>query len=165
MSRVDSKKLLRPSVLDRLIDNDPQNQSEVDVGRQQQSKQLRDSVKRDLENLLNTRFSVTSPPEELTQLEKSLFNYGLPDLATLNILNIHARNEFSLRLERVLAEYEPRFKSIKVNYIENKDKADRTLRFRIDAVIYADPLPEMVVFDSVLESITRMVTIKNVSHG
>jgi len=165
MSRLDSKKKLRPSILDRLIDNEPHNQAELDPGHHQQLKQLRESVKRDLETLLNTRYRVLAPPDEYKQLDKSLLNYGLPDLATVNIIDTQKRNEFTKRLELTLREFEPRFKSVKVSYVDNKDAIDRTLRFRIDAIIYADPLPEVVVFDSVLESVTRTVTIKEISRG
>ena len=162
MARVDKTKKLRPSVLDRLLDDDPHNQTEQDPGQHQLIKQLRNSVRRDLEALLNTRYHVTSPPDELHEVEKSLFNYGLPDLATLNIIDSKKRDEFTARLQKTLAEYEPRFKSVKVSYIDNKDETDRTLRFRIDAVIYADPLPQVVVFDSVLETVTRTVSVKEI---
>jgi len=94
-----------------------------------------------------------------------LLNYGLPDLASVNIIDIEKRNEFAKKLEQTLNYFEPRFKSVKVSFMENFDKSDRTLRFRIDAVIYADPLPEIVVFDSILESATRMVSVKEISHG
>ena len=165
MARVDKKKKLRPSLLDRLIDNDPHNQAETDQGRHQLLRQMRDSVRRDLETLLNTRYHIIAPPEEYVELDKSLLNYGLPDLATVNIIDKNRREEFTARLEKTLAEFEPRFKSVRVSYIDNKDNTDRTLRFRIDAEIYADPLPETVVFDSVLESVTRTVTVKEMSHG
>ncbi len=165
MARIDSKKKLRPSILDRLIDNEPHNQAELELGHHQQLKQLRESVKRDLETLLNTRYRMLTPPEEFKQLDKSLLNYGLQDLATVNIIDNHKRSEFTKRLEQTLREFEPRFKSVAVSYVDNKDTTDRTLRFRIDATIYADPLPEVVVFDSILESVTRTVTIKEVSRG
>jgi len=165
MARIDKKKKLRPSVLDRLIDNDPHNQHENDPGQHQLLKQLRDSVRRDLENLLNTRYYLFSPPEQYAELEKSLLNYGLPDLATVNILDARKRDEFTEKLEKTLIEFEPRFKSVKVSYLENADKIDRTLHFRIDAEIFAEPLPEVVIFDSVMESVTRIVSIKEISHG
>ena len=165
MSRVDSKKKLRPSILDRLLDNEPHIQTEVDTGRHQYQKQLRDSVRRDLENLLNTRYYLMTPPDDMPQLDKSLLNYGLPDLATVNIIDSQKRKDFTQKLEQALREYEPRFKTVKVSYIENTDRVDRTLRFRIEVVMYADPLPEVVVFDSLLESVTRTVTIKEISHG
>lgn len=165
MSRVDSKKKLRPSVLDRLLDNEPHNQAELDPGHHQQLKQLRESIKRDLECLFNTRVHIMKPPDELHELDHSLLNYGIPDLATVNINDVVQRDEFTSRLEQTLRMFEPRFKSVKVSFNNNIDSADRTLRFRIDAIMYADPLPETIVFDSVMESVTRTVTVNEVSHG
>lgn len=165
MARITKKKKLRPSIIERLMDNEPHNQTENDPDRYQLVKQLRDSVRRDLENLLNTRYHVIEPPEELLQLDKSLLNYGLPDLATVNIIDINKRQKFIKKLEKTLIEFEPRFKSVKVSYLDNKDHADHTLRFRIDAEIYAEPLPEVVIFDSILESVTRAVSVQEVSYG
>jgi len=165
MARIDKKKNLRPSIFDRLIDDEAYNQSESAAGAHQQLKQLRNSVRRDLEHLLNSRFRVIEPPEEYIQLEHSLLNYGLPDLATVNIIDEENRKAFTTRLEKILRDYEPRFKSVKVSYQENKDSLDRTLRFRIDATLYADPAPEIVIFDSALEPITRTVNIKEIGHG
>lgn len=162
MARVGKDKKLRPSILDRLLDDEPHNQAEHDPGQHQLIKQLRDSVRRDLESLLNTRYHVTTPPDELHEVERSLLNYGLPDLATVNVIDGKRRDEFTTNLQKTLVAYEPRFKSVKVSYIDNKDETDRTLRFRIDAVIYADPLPQVVVFDSVLETVTRAVSVKEI---
>lgn len=165
MARIDKKKKLRPSILDRLFDDEPHNQSEVDMGDHQYLRQLKKSIRRDLENLLNTRFYINEPSDEFTEIESSLLNYGLPDLATVNIIDIDKRNEFTRRLEQTLREFEPRFKSVKVSYLDNVDNTDRTLRFRIDGTIYADPSPEVVIFDSILESVTRTVSVKEVGHG
>lgn len=162
MARVDKNKKLRPSILDRLLDDEPYNQTELDPGQHQLIKQLRNSVRRDLESLLNTRYHIMQPPDEFKEVDKSLLNYGLPDLATINISDSKRRDEFTANLQRTLIEYEPRFKSVKVSYIDNKDETDRTLRFRIDAVIYADPMPQVVVFDSILESVTRSVSVKEI---
>ncbi len=163
--RLDKKKEIRPSILDRLIDKEPHLNQEASIGRSQYLRDLRTSVKRDLENLLNTRFRMKSAPEHLSQLELSLINYGLPDLATVNIADIEKKREFIKSLERTLARFEPRFKSIKVQHIENKDSGDRSLRFRIDATLYADPAPEIIVFDSVLDPVFRTVTVEESHHG
>src|SRR5690606_20032861 len=97
--RVDKKKELRPSILDRLLDDEPHIQVEADKNRHQHLRELRNSVKRDLENLLNTRYRMVDPPEEFPQLEVSLLNYGLPDLATVNIADIEKKRNFSRRVE------------------------------------------------------------------
>ena len=165
MSRINKKKKLRPSILDRLMDNDPGNNFDVDMDQHQKLKQLRNSVRRDLENLLNTRFRIIEPSDDLTELKRSLLNYGLPDLATVNVSDKTKQKEFIDHLESILIDFEPRFKTVKVNYMENSDSLDRSLRFRIDATLYADPSPEVVIFDSILEPVTRTVNVEENSHG
>ncbi|MCW8899156.1 MAG: type VI secretion system baseplate subunit TssE [Gammaproteobacteria bacterium] len=165
MAHIDKKKKLRPSILDRLLDDEPDNLNEIDPGQHQKLRQLRNSVRRDLENLMNARFRVMEPNEEYHELENSLLNYGLPDLATINITDLDKRKEFTSKMEKILKGFEPRFKDVNVSYMENKDNIDRTLRFRIDATLYADPSPEVVVFDSVLEPVTRSISIEEHGHG
>jgi len=164
MARVDKKKKLRPSILDRLFDDEPEIKNDVDIGQHQKLKQLRSSVRRDLENLMNARYRVMEPGEEYEELNKSLLNYGLPDLATINITDLDKRKEFTFKMEKILKEFEPRFKDVNVSYLENTDNTDRTLRFRIDATLYADPSPEVVVFDSILEPVTRSISIEEPGH-
>jgi len=165
MAYIDKKRKIRPSIFDRLIDNQPHIRSEIETGQDHKLIELRQSVRRDLEHLLNTRYRIIEPGEEFTQVEQSILNYGLPDLATVNISDIEKRKEFTHHLERILRTFEPRFKEIKVAYIENKDLKDRTLRFRIDATLYADPTPEVIVFDSVLEPISRTVSLEEPRNG
>lgn len=165
MPRLDKSKKLRPSILDRLLDDEPTVQIESLTDAQHHLKQLRASVRRDLENLLNTRYRVVAPPEDLPELEVSLMNYGLPDLATVNIVNLDKRREFIRDLERVLKTYEPRFKTVRVRTLDSGEKTDRTLRFRIDATLYADPAPETVVFDSVLDPVSRSVNVEESLYG
>lgn len=165
MAFVDKERNLRASVLDRLFDDEPNVSVDSERSRQRKLKDLRNSVRRDLESLLNARYRVVSPPEEYCELSTSLLNYGLPDLATVNMLDVSKRQEFTRNIENIIRTYEPRFKSVKVSYIDNARKADRTLRFRIDAIMYADPAPEVVVFDSILEPVLRSVTVEESLHG
>lgn len=163
--KLNKKKEIRPSILDRLIDSDPHTQLASNVSSNQYVRDLRMSVKRDLENLLNTRIRMKSAPEHLQHLEQSLINYGLPDLATLNIIDLEKKCEFIKDLEKNLARYEPRFKSIRLHHVDNKDSGDRSLRFRIDAILYADPAPEIIIFDSILDPVFRTVTIEESHYG
>lgn len=165
MAPVNKDRNLRESILDRLFDEDPGLSVDSEKTRQRKLKDLRSSVRRDLEHLLNTRYRIVSPPEELQQVETSLLNYGLPDLATVNMLDVAKRREFTRNIENIIRTFEPRFKSVSVRYLDNNEKTDRTLRFRIDAVMYADPAPEIVVFDSVLEPVLRAVTVEESKHG
>lgn len=163
--RNDQKKEFRASILDRLLDDEPQTQTDIDKSRHQQLRELRDSVRRDLQNLLNTRHRMVSPPEEYSQLEISLLNYGLPDLAAINIADLEKKKSFTRLLEKILSDFEPRFKTVKVQHITNTNTTDRTLKFRIDATLYADPAPEIVVFDSVLDPVSRIVNVEESKHA
>ncbi len=165
MASVDKKRKLRASVLDRLIDNEPQSSIDMDANNYHKLKNLRDSVRRDLENLLNTRYKIMQPDEKYSELESSVLNYGLPDLATVNMADIEKKQQFLENFESILREFEPRFKSINISFLDNTDKLDRTLRFRIDATLFADPYPEVIVFDSVLEPVTRSINVKEVGNG
>jgi len=161
MARIDKKQELLPSIFDRLTDNTHYSHDPAMPGSFQRIRELRESVKRDLENLLNTRFRITEWPENLEQLDASLVNYGLPDLATINLLDSTRRKNFCRFLEDTIQKFEPRFKNIEVSHVGNVDENDRSIRFRIEAVLHASPSPETVVFNSVLEPVSRSLKIED----
>lgn len=165
MPRITNNRNLRPSIIDRLIDQDPDNQVDNDNGRHQKLRELRQSVRRDIENLFNTRIRMLAPDDNYTELQSSMLNYGLPDLATVNLSNIEKRREFVREMERLLLVFEPRFKTVNVVYVENGDSTQRLLKFRIDGTLYADPSPEAVVFDSILEPVSRNVSVEESGHA
>ena len=119
---------------------------ETEQDRHQHITQLLNSVRRDVENLLNTRYRLIAPDDEYRQLENSILNYGLPDLATVNIIDQDCKNAFISDLKNIIKRFEPRFKSISIRHLDNQNKDDHTLRFRIDGVLYAEPAPETVDF-------------------
>lgn len=160
MAHIDKTKKLRPSILDRLIDDEPQVSLDPGGAQRHSVKQLRNTLRRDIENLLNTRCCLSAPPEDLGEVERSMFNYGLPDLATVNVIDAKKREEFMVKLQRALMQFEPRFKSVKVTCSDNAEQNDRALHFRIDAVVFAEPQPEVIVFDSTLETVSRTVSVK-----
>lgn len=165
MAKLDKDRNLRESILDQLFDDEPELSVDSEKSRQRKLKELRNSVRRDLESLLNSRCRIMTPPEELDEVQVSLLNYGLPDLATINMLDVVKKKEFTRNVEYIIRTFEPRFKTVKVSHLDNTHKTDRTVRFRIDAVMYADPAPEVVVFDSVLEPVLRTVTVEESAHG
>ncbi len=155
---------IRASLLDRLLDDEPHLQEERDPRWKSRLLDLRNGIRRDLEDLLNARCRVLSPPAGSRHLSDSILNYGLPDLATINMLDTDRKRVFTRDMENIIRAFEPRFKSVRVQFLENVSKSDRALRFRIDAVMYAHPAPEVVVFDSVLEPLLRTVTVEESPH-
>jgi type VI secretion system protein ImpF len=141
-------------MLDRLIDDDPGERQERPKSAAQQLRDLRDGVIRDVGNLLNTRRRWPPPDPALTELVPSLADYGVPDFTGADLSTPKAREEFRALLSMALRRYEPRFKSVRVELLENSDATDRTLRFRVDAMLHADPAPEPLVFDSVVDPVS-----------
>ncbi len=165
MAEISSRQTLLPSVLDRLLDENPGTTREVARSRTQVLRELKQSVRRDLENLLNTRWRPTAWPPDLTELDRSLVGYGIPDITAAELGSPGAREEFRRTVEAVIRRFEPRFKSVRVAMRGNLEPLDRTLRFRIDAVLYAEPAPEPVSFDSAVEPATGNVEVKGASDG
>lgn len=164
MSRIRPDQLLLPSVLDRLVDEDPLQHSDHERPRAQLLRELKQSVRRDLENLLNTRICLypipTPSPEHWKNLENSLVNYGIPDFGGLMMGARSERESLRRRIENTIRHFETRFKQVQVLLVDDRgDNRDRTVRFRIDGLLHAEPTPEPVVFDSQLQPTSGDFTV------
>jgi type VI secretion system protein ImpF len=155
---------LVPSVLDRLIDREPDVSREPPKARHQVLRELKEAVRRDLEDLLNTRQRWPAWPAHLEELKNSLVNYGIPDFTGAGMGSAKDMQEVGRALQAVIQQQEPRFKRVKVTLLDNAEPLDRTLRFRIDALLQVDPAPEPVVFDSTLKPGTGSFEVKGAGH-
>jgi type VI secretion system protein ImpF len=156
---------LIPSVLDRLIDNEPDVRRETPRSRNQVLRDLKQSVRRDLENLLNTRVRCVPFGPEMKYLRKSLVNYGIPDLTGSSPISPKEREEFRRTVEAVVKQYESRLKKLRVRLLDVSESIDRTIRFHIDAVLQAEPAPEPISFDSTLRLTTGSFEVKGDANG
>lgn len=147
------------SVLDRLIDDHPEMTKETPKSRGQLLRELKQCVRRDLENLLNTRWRAHPWPKHLGELERSLVNYGIPDFTGMSFGSAGGQQRLVEMIEQTIRRFEPRFKQVKVELLPAADQSSRTLRFRIDALLGAEPAPEPVVFDTQLEASTGQFEI------
>ncbi len=109
---------------------------------------------------MNTRWRCESWSIEYAELNRSLVRYGIPDISSANLSSEKGRWEFIKTVEETIRIFEPRFKSVHVQFVENSDYTDRTLRFRIDAMLYGHPAPEPIVFDSAVEPATGEFSVK-----
>jgi type VI secretion system protein ImpF len=160
MARIKADQPLVPSVLDRLLDDEPDVSREAPRNHNQILADLKQSLRRDLENLLNSRCRCLLWPSDLAELDKSLVNYGVPDITGADLGAAKGREQFCRTVQGVLRQYEPRFKTVTVQMLANPDPLDRTLNFRIDGLLYADPAPEPVVFDSSMKPVTGSFEVK-----
>lgn len=159
--RIDPDQPLLSSVLDRLLDEDPQSPTAPAKSRGQHLAELRQALRRDLEHLLNTHQCCLALAPELRELPLSLLDYGMPHFLGLTAAEASAREQFRIQVETLLRRFEPRFKRVAVTLLANADQLERTLRFRIDALVHADPEPESISFDSMLEPAHRRFAVRH----
>jgi len=152
MARTDNEVRITQSVLDRLLDYEPEVTREAPASRGKSLRQLKQAVRRDLEFLLNTRQIVGGIPPELKELSVSLAAYGLPDYSSASVRSSADQHRMRRALELMVTTFEPRLKDVSVTLEPARD-TERALRFRIDANLLVEPSPEPVVFDTVLQLI------------
>jgi type VI secretion system protein ImpF len=147
-------------LLDRLIDVAPDQERDPPTSVVDSMVSLRASVRRDLEALLNARRRWRSWPEHLTQLATSPLGFGIPDFASGAFNDAHRREELRIEIEETIRRFEPRFLSVRVNLVDVKGQLETTLRLRIEAVLHAEPAPEAVTFDTVVDPTTDNVMVR-----
>jgi type VI secretion system protein ImpF len=160
MPPIRSDQPLVSSVLDRLLDDDPAASTEPARNRSQLLRELKLSVRRDIESLLNARRRNVTIPPGLPELANSLLTYGIPDFSGTGPATDDQRKAFCRQLETIIRQGEPRLLRVSVALVADPTPEDRTLRFRIDALLRADPSPEPVVFDSALEPATHQFAVQ-----
>lgn len=157
MARESKHPRLLLSVLDRLlVDTELTSIREPD---RYTVDHLRQSVGRDLELLLNTRQRCLALPDGLDELPQSLMNYGLPDFAGANVTTDEQRTILKREVEETIRRFEPRLKNVQVDVLAQGASLDRALRLRIDAVVEAEPISEHVIYDSVMDPVTRTFSV------
>lgn len=138
---------IQTSILDRLIDHEPEVSRETVQHRLADIRAIKQSVIRDMENLLNTRRNIFPVPEEFREVNNSLFVYGLPDFSSLNPRSPQVKQMLRRDIEQTVARFERRLKNIKVQ-VEMSDKMEQKIRFRITGILHVEPLSEPVTFDT-----------------
>lgn len=160
MAKFDFKTGTVPSVLDRLLDDDPTVSQDPVTNRFQHVRGLERAVARDLEALLNSRQeTLTELGAEFAEVNNSLMTYGLPDLISFSLDVDDDRHKIRRLLEQIINRFEPRLDRVTVT-LEPARSHDRGLRFAINALLRLDPAPEPVRFDAVLQVNTQQYTVK-----
>lgn len=149
-------RLLTP-MMDRFLDTSGKLNEPHQVLRQ-----LRESVRRDLEHLFNTRYRCVSPTDSSGAMQGSILNFGIPDLSTINMNSSSSRNDFCRLIERTILAHEPRIKSVKVKSEQKINHQDPCVHFRVEAVLHANPAPELIVFDSTLNPVSQSVDVSEI---
>lgn len=158
MAQPDKHEVLRPTILDRLIAKDSSASFEgVSV------RELKASVARDVEWLLNTRVWVPWNLEGFEEARTSLLAYGLPDLSTYSWAEVDHAKSVGALIEECIRRFEPRIqpRSVHCDVERAEDISNFELRVRIEAVLHVEPILEPVVFDSGLDLAAGSIRIES----
>lgn len=138
---------IQASVLDRLIDNEPGISREPVQHRTLNINQIKASVVRDMENLLNTRRQITPVPAEFREINNSLFVYGLQDFTSKDPRSPVIKQQLRNDIEKTIARFDSRLRNVMVR-IEAPTASERNMRFRITGLLVIEPITEPISFDT-----------------
>jgi type VI secretion system protein ImpF len=138
-----------PGLLDRLMD--PRHHAQGGVLPRMSVEQLKDSVARDLEALLNTRLAIPADVFRHFPLAKaSILNYGLVDFAGYCLSNTDEREAICASLVAAVTAHEPRLSSVTAT-LENEPGSVNRLNFVINGTLQLDSGAEPVNFNAILQ--------------
>ncbi len=154
MSQWSLRERLQPSLLDRLIDEHPDRESEVASDQFLDQAALKRAVIRDLSALLNcVAFDVVHNLDRYPHVKNSVINYGVPDLSGQTAEDLVPR-DIERGIMRAIQRFEPRILRSGLRVRVNHDAqlmSSNTLVFEIEGVFFGQPAPFQVSLKSELD--------------
>lgn len=143
----------RSTLFDRLFAEQENGLSGMSI------QQLRESVARDLEDLLNSRIAkFDRNMDEFPLVKKSILQFGIIDFIGLSTANPLDRDKICQSIEQSITAHEPRLKQIKVDMLFDGHNMG-ALCLSIQAYLNIHPLYEPVIFDALLKPTTQQYVI------
>lgn len=167
MATLTPSERLQPALLDRLVDEAPDNQQEVREARLINTRKLRAAVLRDLAWLLNA----TRPTEEIDATRfpyanASVINYGMPALSGSTASTLDAA-DLESRIREAILHYEPRIipSTLKVDALVSDMSLDHhnQIQVEIRGKLWAQPVPLEIMLRTAMDLETSQVTIQDAS--
>lgn len=155
-----------PSLLDRLLDAQPQARGET-VRPTLSIEQLKETVARDVESLLNARHGAARLElERYPHARRSIVAFGLDDFAAMSLSSLVDRAAICRSIERAITDHETRLQHVQVELDrQGQDTGAQKLCFAIRAVLVTHPLQEPVSFDAVLQTTTQTYAVATGRRG
>jgi len=130
-------------MLDRLIDE------RADVYHYSLN-QLIESIRRDLEYLLNTPRIRSRFGPEFRELHSSILDFGIPDVVSITGKEAKLWESLLDDIENSIARFEPRLKNVVTSLKQNQHKHNAKVEFEIRGELVFEPSPELI-FESIIE--------------
>jgi type VI secretion system protein ImpF len=135
-------------LFDRLVDRDLTLSRELVQMRTLDRRGVRESVRRELEQLFNTRCPI--PAHRLGSRPRTVIDYGIPDFSTFAARDPHDRARLATILRKAVEDYEPRLANVRVEIDALVDN-DFRLNGAISADLVIDGVSEPVLFETALQ--------------
>jgi type VI secretion system protein ImpF len=146
------------SLLDRLTDDDPDNNRDQTVSSWQQAREFQEALCRDLTALLNTRRPEEPFDSSWDQCVDSVLLYGIPDYTAYNLTNEHEQELVRKSIERAVRLFEPRLGRVSVTMLK-ADPLQPVLRYQITCILRALGELDPVTFDVALPRDSRRIAV------
>jgi type VI secretion system protein ImpF len=144
VAKLKAENLVTQSLLDRLCDVD-----DWPTTRAQSMRLYRETIKRDVEYLLNSRRPPIPEMHRYPKTSASVANFGLPDINSYSE-SANDQNALMASILQTLRRFEPRIQGVRV-FVVRAETLSRSLRFHIEGKIQFDTMIENIEFDTVLE--------------
>jgi type VI secretion system protein ImpF len=137
----------RALLFDRLVGLDNEASEALQPFRILTCEQLKASVRRELQRLLNTRCSI--PLHQITKEERSVINYGIPDFSSLSAHNPDDHKLIATIVSETITAFEPRLQNVRVS-VDPVPGQYWMLALKIEALLWVDAINEPVSFTAML---------------
>ncbi|KRE88313.1 type VI secretion system lysozyme [Frateuria sp. Soil773] len=144
MAELTTLERLQPSLLDRLVDDEPSRTEESREKRVISATRLRECVTRDMAWLLNcVNLAAVEDLDDYPEVARSVLNFGIPDLTGTVLAGVDA-SVLQRQIREAILAYEPRLTAGTLRVTVNVDpsRMDRqSLAFNIESEMWAQPIP------------------------
>lgn len=148
--------VVRMPLFDRLVDRDRFLRRDLVQVRTIDRRGVRESVRRELEQLFNTRCPI--PAHLLPSRTRTVIDYGIPDFSTLSARNPSDRMRLAEILRLAIGVYEPRLANVRVEIDAAGNDFELTGVIAADLVV--DDVHEPVLFSTALQMKDGIVEVR-----
>lgn len=148
---------MTPSLLDRLLDLNPESRAEMPVASFELTREIRAALCRDIAALLNTRRTAKDFDPRFEEATSSLLTYGIIDFTTYNLKKGPEQQLLCRSIARAIRQFEPRLEQVEVS-IEETDSPRPILRLQIAAVLRTEA-GQQIVFDAAVHRDSRRIAV------
>jgi type VI secretion system protein ImpF len=161
---VDARNRLQPALLDRLIDDEPDNRREAEERRVMSKAELRQAVLRDLAALFNSVQPLGSAAAPYPLLAESVLNYGLPPLSG----QLASRLDVGVlegAIREAIVRFEPRIlaDTLHVRALEWSSVLDthNVIEFEIRGHLWSQPVPLEILLRTQLDLEAGQIEVRD----